>query len=55
MASRRGEQPWKDYDVVEGGVANDQVIDTDEDYYVGRALTDKLPSTTACFLRGLKK
>jgi hypothetical protein len=27
---------WKDYDVVEGGVANDNVIDTVEDYIRGR-------------------
>lgn len=41
VASRRGEQPWKDYDVVEGGVANDQVIDTVEDYYVGRITAEQ--------------
>ena len=26
------DQPWKDYDIIEGGVANDRVIDTIEDY-----------------------
>lgn len=36
VCSRRGEEPWKDYDIIEGGVANDQVIDTVEDYYAGR-------------------
>lgn len=36
VSSRRGEEPWKDYDIIEGGVANDQVIDTVEDYYAGR-------------------
>ncbi len=35
-SSRRGEQPWVDYDIIEGGVANDQVIDTIEDYFSGR-------------------
>ena len=40
VASRRGKQPWKDYDIIEGGVANDQVIDTVEDYYAGR-ITDE--------------
>jgi hypothetical protein len=36
VASRKGQQPWKGYDVIEGGVANDQVIDTVEDYFSGR-------------------
>ena len=31
-ASRRGEQPWANYDIIEGGVANDRVIDTVEAY-----------------------
>lgn len=41
VASRRGEKPWEDYDVVEGGVANDQVIDTVEDFYAGRITVDR--------------
>ena len=36
VASRSGLEPWADYDIIEGGVANDQVIDTVEDYYSGR-------------------
>ena len=36
VASRSGQDPWADYDIIEGGVANDQVIDTVEDYYSGR-------------------
>ena len=36
VSSRRGEEPWSGYDIIEGGVANDQVIDTVEDYYTGR-------------------
>lgn len=36
VANRKGKMAWKDYDVVEGGVANDNVIDTVEDYIRGR-------------------
>ncbi len=36
VANRKGKRLWKDYDVVEGGVANDNVIDTVEDYIRGR-------------------
>lgn len=32
---RRGKDVWTEYDVVEGGVANDNVIDTVEDYEKG--------------------
>ena len=35
VASRKGKEPWKGYDVIEGGVANDKVIDTVEDYLNG--------------------
>ena len=41
MSSRRGEQPWQDYDIIEGGVANDQVIDTVEDYFTGRITAEQ--------------
>lgn len=41
VSSRRGEEPWKDYDIIEGGVANDQVIDTVEDYYSGRITAEQ--------------
>ena len=40
-ASRRGEEPWQGYDIIEGGVANDQVIDTVEDYYAGRITAEQ--------------
>lgn len=40
-SSRRGEEPWKDYDIIEGGVANDQVIDTVEDYYAQRITAEQ--------------
>ncbi len=33
--SRSGLKPWIDYDIVEGGVANDRVIDTVELYTIG--------------------
>ena len=33
--SRNGMKPWANYDVVEGGVANDRVIDTVELYTIG--------------------
>ena len=35
VACRAGETIWKQYDIVEGGVANDNVIDTVEDYTMG--------------------
>ena len=36
VKSRMGLKPWEGYDIVQGGVANDQVIDTVEDYYADR-------------------
>ena len=35
VESRNGKMPWKHYDIIEGGVANDKVIDTVEDYISG--------------------
>ena len=35
VASRNGQKPWDKYDIVEGGVANDRVIDTVELYTIG--------------------
>lgn len=35
VKSRKGENPWAAYDIVEGGVANDRVIDTIEAYMNG--------------------
>jgi hypothetical protein len=32
---------WRSYDIIEGGVANDQVIDTVEDYYAGRITAEQ--------------
>jgi hypothetical protein len=33
--SRKGLRPWQEYDFVEGGVANDRVVDTVESYIAG--------------------
>lgn len=33
--SRNGGEPWRGYDIITGGVANDRVIDTVEDYLAG--------------------
>lgn len=33
--SRKGGTPWQGYDIIEGGVANDKVIDTVEAYLTG--------------------
>lgn len=35
VKSRKGEKPWAEYDIIEGGVANDRVIDTVEAYMNG--------------------
>lgn len=35
FSSRKGGSPWQEFDVVEGGVANDRVIDTVEDFMAG--------------------
>lgn len=34
--SRRGEKPWLGYDLIEGGVANDRIFDTIENYIEGQ-------------------
>ena len=36
VACRRGEKPWLGYDLIEGGVANDRVFDTIENYIEGQ-------------------
>lgn len=33
--SRQGKKPWEGYDLIEGGIANDSVIDTVEAYMTG--------------------
>lgn len=34
-ASRRGEKPWNGFDIIQGGIANDSVIDTVDAYMAG--------------------
>lgn len=59
VANRKGMMLWKDYDVVEGGVANDNVIDTVEDYMRGRMsaeaalveLSKHQPNNQFCILK----
>ncbi|MDO5446614.1 MAG: DUF3990 domain-containing protein [Prevotellaceae bacterium] len=41
VANRHGEDAAKGYDVVEGGIANDQVIDTVEDYEMRRITAEQ--------------
>lgn len=36
-ASRHGQRPWAEYDFIEGGVANDKVVDAIEAYLSGLA------------------
>ncbi len=41
IANRKGKDAAEGYDAVEGGVANDQVIDTVEDYEMGRITAEQ--------------
>lgn len=36
VANRKGEELWKSYDLIEGGIANDKVFDTIEIYMSGQ-------------------
>ena len=57
--SRKGRTPWKDYDIVEGGIANDRVINAVEAYINGfadvKSTLDKLvyqkPNYQICILK----
>lgn len=59
VANRRGEQLWKEYDVIEGGIANDRVFNTIELYAAGltpmeealRKLRYEKPNNQICILR----
>ncbi|MBQ5460272.1 MAG: DUF3990 domain-containing protein [Bacteroidaceae bacterium] len=42
-ACRTGNSLWKDYDCIEGGIANDRVIDTVEAYIAGTTPRSYLP------------
>ncbi len=35
VANRNGESRWQQYDLIEGGIANDRVFDTIENYMSG--------------------
>ena len=56
--SRKGKKPWVEYDIVEGGVANDRVIDTVELYSLGilskqdalGRLSEHQPNNQICIL-----
>lgn len=41
IANRKGIEVAKEFDIIEGGVANDQVIDTVEDYENGRITAEQ--------------
>jgi len=57
-ASRHGEKPWQGYDLIEGGVADDKVVDAVEAYLAGLAdaehtlnkLAYALPNNQICLL-----
>ena len=57
-ASRHGETPWKGYDLIQGGVADDKVVDAVEAYLAGLAdvehtlnkLAYALPNNQLCLL-----
>ena len=59
VANRRGEQLWRDYDIIEGGIANDRVFNTIELYAAGltpmeealRKLQYEKPNNQICLLR----
>ena len=57
--SRDGLKVWKDYDIIEGGVANDRVIDTVEAFKAGQINEEKAleelskhqPNNQICILK----
>lgn len=58
VSSRSGEKPWEAYDIIEGGIANDRVIDTIRLYMYGdmgkstalKRLSEHQPNHQICFL-----
>lgn len=58
VASRLGNQPWAEYDYIEGGIADDRVIDTVNLYTMGlmssdvalRELSKHQPNNQVCIL-----
>lgn len=59
VASRLGQKPWEGYDLIEGGIANDRVIDTIRLYMYGdmdkqtalRRLSEHRPNHQMTFLK----
>lgn len=59
IASRSGKKVWQKYDIIEGGVANDRVIDTIEAYMSGMIDEEKAiielskhqPNNQICILK----
>ena len=58
VGSRNGNKPWQEYDYVEGGIADDRVITTIEDYlngdismeYALKRLSEHQPNNQVCIL-----
>ena len=58
VSSRSGGKPWEEYDIIEGGIANDRVIDTIRLYMYGdmekstalKRLSEHQPNHQICFL-----
>lgn len=58
VKSRNGKKPWEGYDYVEGGIADDRVITTIEDYlngdlsmeYALKRLSEHQPNNQICIL-----
>ena len=56
--SRNGQKPWADYDIIEGGIANDRVVDTVNLYSLGlmdeetalSRLSEHRPNNQICIL-----
>ena len=59
VSNRDGGEDWKQYDIIEGGVANDRVIDTVENYKAGlidedtalRLLSQHQPNHQICITK----
>ena len=59
ISSRSGKKEWRKYDIIEGGVANDKVIDTVEAYIAGQIdeikalgeLAKHQPNNQICILK----
>jgi len=56
--SRNGQKPWENYDIIEGGIANDRVVDTVNLYSLGlmdeetalSRLSEHQPNNQICIL-----